>query len=97
MDTLLSRYFDQRTAKEGPKTLLKPWLDHAGKTLDQEIDELIEGAGPESVEATPKNESNQDTGKNAARKSSNFEKASSAANPAENAEEKKTEVKVAES
>jgi hypothetical protein len=36
-------------------------------------------------------------GKNAARKSSNFEKASSAANQTENAEEKKTEVKVAES
>ena len=97
MDTLLSRYFDQRTAKEGPKTLLKPWLDHPGKTLEQEIDELIDGAGSESVELTPKNESNKDAGKNAARKGSDFEKATSAGNPAENAEEKKNEVKVAES
>ncbi len=85
MDTLLSKYFDQRTAKDGPKTLLMPWLDHEGKTLDQEIDELIDGPTPESVEATPKNESNQDTGKIAARKSSNFEKAISPPNLAENA------------
>lgn len=50
MDALLSRYFDQRTAKEGPMTLLKPWLDHSGKKLDKEIDELIEGASLESAE-----------------------------------------------
>ena len=97
MDTLLSRYFDQRTAKDGPVTLLKPWLDHAGKTLDQEIDDLIDGPSTESVEATPKNESNQDAGKNTGIKSSNFEKAISAANPGENGEEKKDEVKVTES
>lgn len=54
MGTLLDSYLDQRTKKEGPKTLLVPWLSHPGKNLDKEIDALIEGS--ESVDATPKNE-----------------------------------------
>ena len=87
MNTLLSSYLEQRTKKDGPKTLLVPWLDHPGKTLDKEIDALIDVASTGSVDATPKNEDAANP--NRARKSSNFEKAFVAANPPEKSEEVK--------
>jgi hypothetical protein len=64
-----------------------PWLDHPGKTLDKEIDALIDVASTGSVDATPKNEDASNP--NRARKSSNFEKAFVAANPPEKSEEVK--------
>ena len=72
-----------------------PWLDHQGKTLDKEIDALIDGASSDSVEATPKNDEASNP-KNQARKSSNFEKAFVAANQHDKPEETKDSGKPSE-
>jgi|LauGreDrversion4_2_1035121.scaffolds.fasta_scaffold306565_2 hypothetical protein len=94
MNTLLDTYFDQRTNKEGPKTLLVPWLDHPGRALDKEIDAMIDVASTESADVTPKNGDSTNSTQPAARKSSTFDRAVNATNI--NEEKKSEEIKSAE-